>query len=178
VKRVRGGLVAAGWVAALLSALVCACGAGKQDGPAAGEGAAQPAPDFALPDLEGRTVSLAQQRGKVVIVDFWATWCPPCEYQVPELNKLLQAHRERDDLAVIGVSVDVDGAEVVRPWVQEKSVEYTILLGDEALARRFGAVGFPTMAVVGPGGELHSLHVGLVEYATLEALVAAAAAGS
>jgi cytochrome c biogenesis protein CcmG/thiol:disulfide interchange protein DsbE len=182
VKPPRRGIGAAGWLAALLLAPgVWACGAGEERDPggaAASQAPAEPAPDFTLPDLEGRPVSLAQQRGKVVIVDFWATWCPPCEFQVPELNKLWQAHRERGDLAVIGVSVDVDGAEVVRPWVQEKAVEYTIVLGDEDLARRFGAMGFPTMAVVGPGGELHSLHVGLVEYDTLEALVAEAAAGS
>jgi peroxiredoxin len=130
------------------------------------------APDFTLPSLDGRQVSLSSFRGKTVILDFWATWCPPCVFQVPELNRLFAAHRERGDVVVIGVSVDVDGAEVVEPWIQEHGVEYEIVLGSVELAERFGAVGFPTLAVVTPDGRLDSLHVGLIEYDALEDLVA------
>jgi peroxiredoxin len=139
---------------------------------AAAETAGDPAPDFTLPDLEGATIRLSDYRGKTVIVDFWATWCPPCVFQVPELNKLRAAHRAQDDLEVIGVAVDVEGAEVVAPWVAEQGVEYTIVLGDEELAQAFGALGFPTLVVVTPDGRLDSMHVGLVEYETLESLVA------
>jgi protein-disulfide isomerase-like protein with CxxC motif len=67
--------------------------------------------------------------------------------------------------------VDTEGAEVVAPWVAEQKVEYPILLGDEGLARRFGAQGFPTLALVRPDGTLDSLHVGLVEVAQLEELL-------
>ena len=134
-------------------------------------GEVEDAVDFTLADLNDNPVSLSDHRGKTVIVDFWATWCPPCLFQVPELNKLKAAHAEADDVAILGVSVDVEGAEVVGPWVAEQGVEYTILLGDEQLAREFGAVGFPTLAVVRPDGTIHSLHVGLVEHAELEELV-------
>lgn len=168
-----------------LLAGVLACGSGEPtDGAGAGgdiaaDGGpsdASHAVDFTLPDLDGADVNLADHRGKVAIVDFWATWCPPCLFQVPELNKLDAAHAEAGDLAVIGVSVDVEGVEVVRPWVAENQVGYSIVLGDERLAREFGAVGFPTLAVVRPNGTIHSLHVGLVEYDELEELVAAAQA--
>jgi peroxiredoxin len=166
------------WAAAGLLALL-ACGPGAPDGApegaaavSAAEEARAPAPDFTLPDLAGNPVRLADFRGKTVILDFWATWCPPCEFQVPELNKLSAAHRERGDLVVIGVSVDSDGASVVAPWIAQHGVEYTVVLGSVELAQRFGAVGFPTLAVVTPDGRIDSLHVGLVEYAALEQIVA------
>jgi protein-disulfide isomerase-like protein with CxxC motif len=91
---------------------------------------------------------------------------------VPELNAFWKKHRDAGDVVVVGVAVDTEGAEVVAPWVQEQKVEYPILLGDEGLARRFGAQGFPTLAIVRPDGTLDSLHVGLVEIAQLEELLA------
>ena len=74
---------------------------------------------------------------------------------------------------VIGVAVDVEGAEVVAPWAEKHGVDYTIVLGDESLAKEFGVLGFPTLAVVAPDGTLRSpLHVGLIEVAQLEEIVA------
>ncbi len=131
------------------------------------------ASDFTLESLSGPPVTLSEFRGKTVIIDFWATWCPPCLFQVPELNKLQAAHREADDLVVIGVAVDVEGEPVVRPWAQEQGIEYIVAIGDEKLATRFGAMGFPTLVVVTPDGNVDSRHVGLIEYDTLEELVAA-----
>ncbi len=173
-------------LAAALGLVLAACGGGETAPPAREGGAAsaaaeedgEKAPDFTLQDLEGNPVRLSDYRGKTVIVDFWATWCPPCLFQVPELNKLWQAHRERGDVMVIGVSVDVDGVEVVRPWIEEQGVEYTIVMGTVELAEEFGALGFPTLAVVSPAGRIHSLHVGLIEYDTLEELVASQAGSS
>ncbi len=173
----KGGVVR---IALLIGLVVLGCGSESPSSQArspgasvAGTGAAEAADavDFTLADLNGTPVSLADHRGKTVIVDFWATWCPPCLFQVPELNKLKAAHAETGDVAILGVAVDVEGAEVVGPWVEEQGVEYTILLGDEQLAREFGAVGFPTMAIVRPNGTIHSLHVGLVEHEELEELV-------
>jgi len=148
------------------------CGSGERNGGARGaEAGGDLAPEFTLPDLAGRPVSLSDYRGRTVVLDFWATWCPPCVFQVPELNRLSKAHEERGDLVVIGVSVDAGGLEAVKPWVEEQGVTYTVVLGDEQLAYDFGALGFPTMAIVRPDGRLDSLHVGLMDYDTLEQLV-------
>ena len=158
-------------VPVLIAALAFAGCWGEQGGDAGAARAATAAPDFTLLDLEGKQVSLADFRGKIVVIDFWATWCPPCIFQVPELNKLWKAHEAAGDVVVIGVSVDVEGVEVVASWAEEQGVEYTILLGDESLARNFGAMGFPTLAIVRADGSIDSLHVGLIEVADLERIV-------
>jgi len=178
MKRVRWGRAGLAVLACLL--LVPACdgsrgdgGSGEGEANAAEAGGREPAPEFVLKDLAGRTVRLSDFRGKTVVIDFWATWCPPCIFQVPELNALWKAHESAGDLVVVGVAVDVEGAEVVGPWVEEQGVSYTILLGDEDLAGRFGVLGFPTLVLVRPDGSVESLHVGLIEAAELEKLVAA-----
>ncbi len=164
------------WLALALcaGALACQDSAGVADG----EGASQATPALSLPDLDGAQVSLADFRGRPVLIDFWATWCPPCVYQVPELNALWKAHRAREDLAVLGVAVDVEGAEVVGPWAADQGIEYTVLLGDEALAREFGVVGFPTLVLIDPEGRIDSLHVGLIEHDELEEIVSPFLSGS
>ena len=160
------------WTLAML-VLVAACGMPESES-VTGK-AREPAPDFKLLDLDDNPVELAALRGKTVILDFWATWCPPCVYQVPGLNQLQTAHADADDLVVIGVSVDVDGVEVVEPWIQEHGVEYTIVMADESLARKFGAQGFPALVAVSPDGGIDSRHSGVIEYDELEAIVAQAA---
>jgi len=174
------------WVLAAVL-LATACGAPE---PEAGSGLSAeapgprvPAPDFTLPDIAGNPVQLSDFRGKTVILDFWATWCPPCVYQVPGLNRLQAAHAETGDLVVIGISVDIDGVEVVEPWVHEEGVAYTIVMGDEKLAREFGAQGFPALVAVSPDGSIEAhhdgripAHHGVIDYDDLEEIAAKAAA--
>ena len=131
-----------------------------------------PAPEFSLSVMgEKGEISLSDLRDKIVILDFWATWCVPCEFQVPELNAFWDAHREDADLRVYGISVDTEGPDLVAQWASENGVRYPILLGGDALARSFGATGFPTLYVIGPDGKVDSSHIGLIEGAVLEKAV-------
>ncbi|MDX1648831.1 MAG: TlpA disulfide reductase family protein [Myxococcota bacterium] len=127
------------------------------------------APDFTLPDLEGQEVTLSALRGRPVVVDFWATWCAPCVHQIPVLNAFQQAHPE---VAVLGVAVDVDGREVVAPFAEEHGIAYRVLLGDERLARRYGAFGFPTLYLIDREGAVAAAHAGVVQREELEAALA------
>jgi thiol-disulfide isomerase/thioredoxin len=163
------------WVI-LLPVLGCSAQEGGDSGASASEADSEkpkrPAPRFQLKGVDGRPIALAEHRGKPVVIDFWATWCVPCIYQVPELNAFWEIHRAANDVAVIGVAVDVEGASVVAPWIEEKGVEYQIAIGDEGLAREFGVMGFPTLAIINSDGNIESLHVGLIEVEELERLVA------
>ena len=94
-------------------------------------------PTWTLEDLAGGSVSLAELRGRPVVIDFWATWCAPCEFQIPVLNQLDERYGDR--VEVVGIAVDADGREAVAPFAAEHRIAYRVLLGDEDLAQRYGA---------------------------------------
>ena len=126
------------------------------------------APDFALADLSGKTVRLADFEGKVVILDFWATWCPPCRAEVPDFVRLQAKYRDKG-LAVVGLSLDAEGAKVVRPFAEEYNVNYVMLLANDETARRFGGiVGIPTTFVLDRTGRIVSKFIGKTERKVLE----------
>ena len=151
------------------------CGDAQSGVDASGNGERQPAPDFSYTDLEGNEVSLSSLRGKTVIIDFWATWCPPCIFQPPELNAFWERHRELGEVRVLGVEVGGASVEEIREWGRENDAvaEYPVLTGaDEDLARRFGALGFPALVIVAPDGTIGAVHVGLTTVQDLEEHVA------
>jgi peroxiredoxin len=122
----------------------------------------QVAPDFALQDGAGKEVKLSELRGKVVLVNFWATWCHGCQEEIPWFEEFSRKYGEQG-LVVIGVSMDSDGWKEVRPWIKEKGVSYPIVIGSEALAKKYGLEGMPLTALVGRDGKIAATHAGVVD---------------
>ncbi len=124
------------------------------------------APGFRLPALDGRVVDLASFRGQVVVVNFWATWCPPCVEEMPSLEKLHRALGP-EGLVVLGVSGDEDEA-ALRQFVQRTGVTFAILRdpGGRDAARRYHTTGYPETFVVDRAGVLHESFIGPSEWAS------------
>jgi peroxiredoxin len=126
------------------------------------------APDFALKDARGVDLKLSDYRGKVVLLNFWATWCGPCKVEIPWFVDLENKFRDRG-FAVIGVSMDEDGWQAVKPYIREKSVNYRVVLGTDEVARRYGGIeSLPTTLLIDRDGRIAAEHVGLVGKSTYE----------
>jgi thiol-disulfide isomerase/thioredoxin len=137
------------------------------------ENKATDSPDFTLKDLEDYDVSLSQFKGKVVLVNFWATWCGPCRIEIPWLVELQDKYSTRG-FTVLGVAMDEEGKSAVVPFVQKErfkvrgtpqSMNYPIVLGNDATADKFGGlVGFPTSVLISKDGRVVKRVDGLVSY--------------
>jgi peroxiredoxin len=126
------------------------------------------APGFALKDSDGRTVNLADYKGKVVMLNFWATWCGPCKIEIPWLIDFEQKYKDRG-FAVVGISMDEEGWDAVKPYIQNSKINYRILLGTDTVAQSYGGVdSLPTTFLIDPAGKIASTHVGLVSKSDYE----------
>ncbi len=125
------------------------------------------APGFSLQDLNGQTLDLANYRGKVVLLDFWATWCTPCRGEVPHFVEFQDKYRDQG-LQVIGISMD-DGPKPVREFYQQFKMNYPVALGNEKVADAYGGVlGLPVTFLIGRDGRVAAKYVGEVQMPTLE----------
>jgi peroxiredoxin len=125
------------------------------------------APDFILKDVNGKDVKLSDLKGKVVLVNFWATWCEGCQVEIPWFIEFEKRYENRG-LVVIGISMDSDGWKSVRPWLGEKKVNYPIVIGNDDLGKQYGLDGMPLTALVDRDGKIADLHSGLVKKAATE----------
>jgi peroxiredoxin len=123
----------------------------------------KPAPGFALKDGSGKTVKLKHYRGKVVLLDFWATWCHGCKEEIPWFSEFQSTYGAKG-LAVIGVSMDEGGWNALKPFLAENRVPYRMLLGDDATAKQYGIGNLPDTFLIDRHGKIAAAYVaGMVD---------------
>jgi|Deesub1362B_J571_1020462.scaffolds.fasta_scaffold00163_43 cytochrome c biogenesis protein CcmG/thiol:disulfide interchange protein DsbE len=119
------------------------------------------APDFTLKDIKGNNVSLSDFRGKIVILNFWATWCPPCRKEIPVFIKLYEKYKN-EGLIIIGISLDKEGKKVIIPFVKKFGINYPILIGTKEVENAYGGIrGIPTTFIIDKEGKIRKKHIGL-----------------
>ena len=125
------------------------------------------APDFTLPQLGGENLSLSTYRGKVVLLDFWATWCDPCREETPHFVELQHRYGDRG-LQIIGISMD-DGPEPVRAFYEQFHMNYPVLMGNAKTGELYGGVlGLPITFMIGRDGRIYAKHIGATDAAVFE----------
>ena len=144
--------------------------AGNQE-PLIPEGQRKPAPNFILTDAKGDAVNLSTYKGKIVLLDFWATWCGGCKTEIPWFMEFDATYKDHG-LAVIGVSMDEDGWKTVRPFLaQEKDPEtgghtamkYPVVIGSDSLAKQYNLTSMPMTLLIDRDGRIAVSHSGMVE---------------
>jgi thiol-disulfide isomerase/thioredoxin len=144
--------------------------AGASSGASVGGG---PETTLAIPALDGSEATIAQYKGKVVLVNFWATWCQPCKIEIPWLIEFNQKYGPKG-LVILGVAMDDEGKKKVEPFVQKQQftvngqpaqMNYTILLGSDKIADKFGGlIGLPTSVLYSRDGKKIKTIIGLINY--------------
>lgn len=144
--------------------------------PQEGELVGKPAPDFTLNVVinslaDGKpAVTLSELRGQAVVLDFWATWCGPCQAEAPIVNKVAQRYKDRG-LVVIGVNTS-DNEQKARAWAAQRGLSFPIVFdANDATARAYGVENLPTLVVVSRSGNIIAVRTGMTDDAELEALV-------
>jgi peroxiredoxin len=126
------------------------------------------APDFVLDDASGNPVRLSDFRGKVVLLNFWATWCAPCGIEIPWFIEFQNTYQGRG-LTALGVSLDEDGWDAVRPYIDKRKVNYRVMVGNDDVAQLYGANALPATFIIDKSGRIAATHVGLCSKGEYEA---------
>jgi peroxiredoxin len=140
----------------------------KAAGPVKPDHDRRPAPEFTLKDADGKPVHLADYKGRVVLLDFFATWCGPCKVEIPWFMEMERKDKDRG-LAVLGVSMDDEGWEVVKPFLAELGVNYRVVIGNDSTAQLYGGVdALPTTFLIDRNGKIAAIHIGLASKKDIE----------
>jgi len=130
------------------------------------------APNFSLISQDGKTTELEKLTGKVVVINFWATWCGPCRNEIPGFLEVYQKYRSKG-LEIVGVSLDRDGWDVVRPYIQKAKVTYPVVVGDGKLADEYGGIdAIPTTFILDRKGNIVKRHIGYMSAPLFEKIIA------
>ena len=118
--------------------------------------------DFTLIDSKGASVKLSDYKGKVVLLDFWATWCGGCKVEIPWYMEFQNTYKEKG-LSVVGVSMDDDGWKSVKPFIAENKINYPIVIGNSDLGTQFGVSALPVTLLIDRNGKIAESHAGMVD---------------
>jgi peroxiredoxin len=120
-----------------------------------------PTPEFSLKDANGQTVHPADYKGKVVLLDFWATWCGPCKVEIPWFMEFERQFKDQG-FAVLGVSMDEDGWAAIKPYVQQRQMNYRVLLGNDDVSTAYGGLdALPTTLLIDRQGKIALVEFGV-----------------
>jgi thiol-disulfide isomerase/thioredoxin len=126
------------------------------------------AADFSLKSADGKSYVLKKYRGKVVIVNFWATWCGPCRKEIPDFIEAYKKYKDKG-LVIIGISVDKDGWSAVTPFIEESKINYPIVLANEQVVENYGGVeAIPSTFIVDKKGYIVDQQIGMMSLEELE----------
>lgn len=122
------------------------------------------APDFTLKDISGQEMTLSSLRGKVVVLNFWASWCPPCREEMPSMEELHQTMQGKE-FVLLAVNIEAGGAQAVRPFLQSQQLTFPVLLDQTGEVRgRYGVSKYPETFIINPAGEIVEKVVGGIDW--------------
>lgn len=130
------------------------------------------APEFQLQDSSGKAADIKSYRGKIVLLDFWATWCHGCKEEIPWFAEFERKYRD-SGLRVVGVSLDDGGWKVVKPFISSASVPYRIVLGNEAVSSQYKIAQMPDTFIIDRQGRVAAKYVGMVDKGNMDANIRA-----
>ena len=115
--------------------------------------------DFTLQDLEGKPVSLSDYKGKVVFIDFWATWCPPCRASIPAVENLYEQYKDNEDFVVLGINLQED-KDTILQFMKKQKMNYPVLLSDKKVISNYKISSIPRFFIIDKNGEIYNKYVG------------------
>jgi peroxiredoxin len=128
----------------------------------------QKAPNFSLQTQNGKVIELSKLKGKVVLVNFWATWCPPCRAEIPDFIEVYNMYKSKG-FEIVGIALDEEGWSKVAPYIEKAKMNYPVVLGSAKVVQQYGGIeGIPTTFIIDKNGYIADSQVGLLSKELLE----------